>query len=138
MADRLHSMSIRLLRALRVEDDAARVSAPRLSALSVVVFAGPISMGELAAAEQVRPPTMTRLVQGLEAERLVERSPDPTDGRQVLVSATGRGRRLLEQARRRRVDALAGRLAALSEGGRTDVSAALSALEDIFGQRRGA
>src|SRR5688572_17075132 len=80
-ADRLHSAAIHLLRRLRREDAKTGLSAPRLSALSVVVFAGPLTLGELAAAEQVRPPTMTRLVSALEAEGLVTRETDPDDGR---------------------------------------------------------
>ncbi|MDQ3996553.1 MAG: hypothetical protein M3303_05995, partial [Gemmatimonadota bacterium] len=67
LADRLHSAAIHLLRRLRREDARTGLSGPRLSALSVVVFAGPLTLGELAAAEQVRPPTMTRLVRALEA-----------------------------------------------------------------------
>ena len=62
VADRLHSAAIHLLRRLRVEDEALGISAPRLSVLSVLVFAGPMRIGELAHAEQVEPPTMTRLV----------------------------------------------------------------------------
>src|SRR5919202_2354129 len=87
-ADRLHSAAIHLLRRLRKQDDASGLTAPRLSALSVVVFGGPLSLGALAAAEQVRPPTMTRIVSALERAGLVERSPHPTDGRQVLLTAT--------------------------------------------------
>ena len=64
VADRLHSAAIHLLRRLRVEDEALGISAPRLSALSVLVFAGPRRVGELAEAEQVEPPT--RLVDGME------------------------------------------------------------------------
>ena len=79
LADRLHSAAIRLLRRLRAEDAASGVSAPRLSALSVLVFAGPRTLGELAAAEQVRPPTMTRLVTALEAQGLLARTGDPAD-----------------------------------------------------------
>lgn len=135
MADRLHSLAIRLLRTVRTEDDATGLSAPRLSALSVLVFAGERSMGELAAAEQVRPPTMTRLVQGLEADGLVERSADPEDGRQVRVRATAAGRKLLEAARRRRVDALVSRLDALAPTARADVARAVEALERVFGVR---
>ncbi|CAA9348463.1 MAG: hypothetical protein AVDCRST_MAG40-2756, partial [uncultured Gemmatimonadaceae bacterium] len=81
LADRLHSAAIHLLRWLRREDGAAGLSGPRLSALSVVVLAGPLTLGELAAAEQVRPPTMTRLVDALAAEGLVRREPDACDGR---------------------------------------------------------
>ena len=65
VAARLHSASIRLLRTLRREDDGSGLSAPRLSALSVIVFAGPLSLAELAAAEQVTPPTMSRIVEAL-------------------------------------------------------------------------
>ncbi len=63
LAQRLHGAAIHLLRRLRTEDVAAGLTAPRLSALSVLVFGGPRSIGELAAAEQVRPPTISRLVQ---------------------------------------------------------------------------
>src|SRR5215208_7560323 len=76
LADRLHSAAIHLLRRLRREDDASGLAAPKLSALSVVVHAGPLTLGALAAAEQVRPPTMTRIVAALEAEGLVTREAD--------------------------------------------------------------
>src|SRR5215472_14325726 len=76
LADRLHSAAIHLLRRLRREDDASGLPAPQLSALSVIVFAGPVTLGELAAAEQVRPPTITRLVDKLEAAGLAERASD--------------------------------------------------------------
>ncbi len=88
VADRLHSAAIHLLRRLRREDDASGLSAPRLSALSVVVFGGPVTIGALAAAEQVRVPTMSRLVAALEADGLVRRKPDVDDGRVVRVAAT--------------------------------------------------
>src|SRR5436190_12806978 len=113
VAERLHSAAIHLLRRLRREDDASGLTAPRLSALSVIVFGGPLTLGALAAAEQVRPPTMTRIVAALERTGLVARQPDPTDRRQVLLSATAAGRRLLEEGRARRTASLAGRLAAL-------------------------
>ena len=89
LADRLHSAAIHLLRRLRREDDAGGLTAPRLSALSVIVFGGgPVTLGQLAAAEQVRPPTMTRLVNGLETEGLVVRQADPADGRVTYIKAT--------------------------------------------------
>src|SRR4051794_41857953 len=77
VADQLHSAAIHLLRSLRREDTASGLSAPRLSALSVVVFGGPLTIGALAAAEQVRPPTMTRLVAALQAQGLRARGPGP-------------------------------------------------------------
>jgi DNA-binding MarR family transcriptional regulator len=113
-ADRLHSAAIRLLRRLRRSDADTGLSAPRLSALSVVVFRGPITLSELAAAEQVRPPTITRLVQELERAGLLERLPDPSDRRVVRVRATAAGRRLLAAGRTRRVQRLADEIDRLS------------------------
>src|SRR4051795_7222236 len=91
LADRLHSAAIHLLRRLRREDDASGLPAPQLSALSVVVFGGPVTLGDLARAEQVRPPTITKIVGALEAAGLVEREPDVDDKRIVRVRATAAG-----------------------------------------------
>jgi DNA-binding MarR family transcriptional regulator len=114
VADHLHSAAIRLLRALRRQDDKWGLSAPRLSALSVVVFGGPITLGDLARAEQVRPPTMTKLVQALESAGLVKRKPDPDDRRIMWITATPNGKRLLLKGRAARVRALAFRLKSFS------------------------
>jgi DNA-binding MarR family transcriptional regulator len=114
VADRLHSAALHLLRRLRTQDDVLGISAPRLSALSVVVYAGPIGIGALATAEGVAAPTMTRLVDGLEREGYVRRRPDPADARGVLVEATATGRRTLTQGRRQRVETLAAGLATLT------------------------
>jgi len=103
------------LRRLREEDDALGISPPRLSALSVVVYAGPIGIGALAAAEGVAAPTMSRLVDGLERDGLVRRERDPDDARGVLVRATAAGERTLRRGRRRRVDTLATGLRVLSD-----------------------
>ena len=114
IADRLHSAAIHLLRGVAREDPKSGLSAARLSALSVVVFAGPLGLSELAAAERVQPPTMTRTVQALERDGLVRRRPSPHDGRAVQIEATARGRRRLAVARRRRVAKLAQALETLS------------------------
>lgn len=103
VATRLHSVAIRLLRRLRTEDVELGLSSARLSALSVVVFDGPVTPGDLAAAEQVSRPTMSRLLKALESLGLVERFTDPDDRRSVRIRATAEGRRLLEQGRARRV-----------------------------------
>src|SRR6476661_2185296 len=103
LADRLHSAAIHLLRRLRREDDASGLPAPQLSALSVIVFGGPITLGALATAEQVRPPTITKVVSTLEKAGLVEREVDTEDRRVVRVRATARGARLLQEGRQRRV-----------------------------------
>lgn len=113
VADRLHSAAIHLLRLVRREDVAPGLSAARLSALSVLVFGGERTVGQLAAAEQVRSPTMSRLVAEMEGEGLVERRAAAVDGRSVVVSATDEGRRVLVEGRRRRVAALAQRLGGL-------------------------
>lgn len=107
IADQLHSAAIHLLRQLRKEDDASGLSAPRLSALSVVVFGGPLTLGQLAAAEQVRPPTMTRIVTGLEKDGLVQRIGDPRDRRLTRIKATPKGEKVLAAGRARRVERLA-------------------------------
>src|SRR5918992_4730218 len=114
IADRLHSAAIHLLRRLRVQDEALGVSPPRLSVLSVLVFAGPKRIGELARIEQVEPPTMTRLVDGLVRDRLAVREADPDDARAVRVRATPTGARTLRRGRARRVETLRESLAALS------------------------
>ena len=114
VADRLHSAAIHLLRLVRREDETSGLTAPRLSALSVVVFAGPITLRDLAAAEGVTPPTMTRLVDGLEGDGLVVRRDDPTDGRAIRIRATAKGTKLLMNARAQRVAALTARVADLS------------------------
>ena len=112
-ATRLHSVAIRLLRAVRSEDRASGVGPAQLSALSVLVFGGDRSLGELANAEQVRPPTMTRIVAGLERAGLARRH-KTADKRQIRLAATPKGVRLLRQAQKRRVELLARAFAKLS------------------------
>ena len=131
VADRLHSAALHLLRRLRTEDDALGVSPPRLSALSVVVFAGPIGIGALAAAEGVAAPTMTRLVDGLERDGLVRRRPDPADARGVLVEPTATGKRILTKGRRQRVRTLAEGLAGLTSEELADVRRGAELIERV-------
>jgi len=114
VADRLHSAAIHLLRRVRKQDAATGEGPARLSALSVLVFGGPMTLGNLAAAEQVRPPTMTRIVRGLEHSGLASRVADRQDARRVRIRATAKGTRLLQQGRRRRIEDLAGCLRNLS------------------------
>jgi DNA-binding MarR family transcriptional regulator len=109
-ATRLHGAAIRLLRTLRREDQESGLSASRLSALSVIAFGGPVSLAALAEAEQVRPPTMSRLVDALAKAGLVTRTADPDDRRSVRLEATPKGRALMERGRDRRVTALVRRI----------------------------
>ena len=97
-----------------MEDEALGLSAPRLSALSVLVFGGPTRIGELARIEQVEPPTMTRLVDGLVRDGLATRERDPLDARAVRVRATAAGRRTLHRGRARRLRRLEASLRALT------------------------
>jgi DNA-binding MarR family transcriptional regulator len=134
-ADQLHSAAIHLLRWLRQQDDASGLTAPRLSALSVVVFGGPLTLGALAAAEQVRPPTMTRIVTALQTDGLVERVPSRTDGRAVLIQATPAGHRLLVEGRLRRTATLAERLARLSAADQAALERAATLIEQLARER---
>jgi DNA-binding MarR family transcriptional regulator len=111
MASRLHSAGIHLLRAVRVADGRSGLSPARLSALSVLVFGGPRTIGALASADGVRSPTMTQLVNGLEADRLVQRRGAAGDGRRVVVAATPAGERAMREAQGRRLDVLVDLLA---------------------------
>jgi DNA-binding MarR family transcriptional regulator len=144
-AERLHSAAIHMLRKLRRLDDlfqspgsrkavrpaAETLNPPRISALSVVVLSGPITLGQLAAAEQVRPPTMTRIVHALAAQGLVVKAGDPADRRIVRIAATPRGKRVLLAGRSRRVSALAGAIARLSPTGQEALRRALPTLETL-------
>ena len=114
VADRLHSAAIRLLRTLRLQDAAMGIGPAQASALSVLVFAGPMSLKQLARAEQVRPPTMSRVVRGLERAKLVERRTAADDRRRITLVTTKKGCTLLQEGRRRRVALLAAGLRALS------------------------
>jgi DNA-binding MarR family transcriptional regulator len=111
----LHSAAIHLLRRLRVQDMRSGLGAARLSALSVLVYGGPQSLTELAAAEQVRLPTVSRLVAALEREGLVTRRPDERDARVVRIQATPRGRRMLLEGQGRRLSALVSLMDGLSD-----------------------
>ena len=138
LADRLHSAALHLLRRLRREDDASGLPAPQLSALSVIVFGGPLTLGELARAEQVRPPTISKLIVILEAKGLVDRVVDAQDRRIVRVKATARGTKLLHDGRQRRVAALVASLTALSATDRALLARSLPVLEKISGTTRAA
>jgi DNA-binding MarR family transcriptional regulator len=135
VAGLLHSAAIHLLRRAAEEDAAAGVTRARLSALSVVVFRGPLTLTALAEAEGVRPATMTRIVAALEAAGLVGRAPNAADGRSVLISKTDEGHQVLARARGRRIDAIASRLADVSEEDLAVLRRAAELLEERFGLR---
>jgi DNA-binding MarR family transcriptional regulator len=131
-ADRLHSAAIHLLRRLRVRDRESGVGPAQLSALSVLVLGGgPRSLGELAEAEQVRPPTMSRIVAGLVRAGLVRRG-KTEDGRRIRLEATAKGTRILQEGRLRRVESLAQALSALSPEDRVKLSELINHLEKVI------
>jgi DNA-binding MarR family transcriptional regulator len=131
MATGLHAAAVRLLRMLRREDKASELSGPRLSALSVIVFAGPLSLAQLAAAEQVKSSTMSRIVEGLVQAGLVTRAPEPANRRMVRIAATPEGAQLLEAGRERRVRALTHRVLRLAESEQRALARAVELLERI-------
>src|SRR5229473_4428237 len=130
-ADRLHSAAIHLLRRLRVRDRESGVGPAQLSALSVLVFGGPRSLGELADAEQVRPPTMSRIVAGLESAGLVRRHATE-DGRRVRLEASTKGTKIVQEGRKRRVESLAKALALLSENERQQLGDLTVLLQQVI------
>jgi DNA-binding MarR family transcriptional regulator len=131
-ADRLHSTAIHLLRRVRQQDVNSGVGPAQLSALSVLVFAGPKTLGALAAAEQVKPPTMSRIVAGLKRRRLVEITRDSHDTRRVRIRATAKGTRLLQQARLRRIESLAGLLSILTSQDLAKLNQTVEILEALL------
>ena len=131
VAARLHSSAIRLLRSMRRDDDGSGLSAPRLSALSCIVGEGPVSLAELAHAEQVRPPTMSRIVDALVERGLITRIAKPGDRRSVEIAATPEGMELLDAGREQRVGALVGRLRGLADSERRALARGVEILERV-------
>lgn len=135
LAAALHGAALHLLRRVRRVDTASGLGPARLSALSVLVFGGPLRISELARAEQVRMPTMTPIVAALEHDGLVARESDPSDARVSLVRATPRGVRLMADARGRRVAALSAELATLTAAERRTLQDAAAILQRLFEPR---
>jgi DNA-binding MarR family transcriptional regulator len=130
-ADQLHTAAIHLLRRLRVRDRESGIGPAQLSALSVLVFGGPRSLGELADAEQVRPPTMSRIVAGLHRSGLVRRHATD-DGRRVRLESTPKGVSLMWEGRQRRVESLARAVSALPVKERQQLSNAIALLQQVI------
>jgi DNA-binding MarR family transcriptional regulator len=130
IADLLHSTAIHLLRKVRAQDRSAGIGPAQLSALSVLVFGGPRSLKELAEAEQVRPPTMSRIVVGLERARLVRRK-TTDDKRRMLLEATARGAEILQEGRRKRVEMLVRTLQELSGGELREAASAAEFMQKL-------
>jgi DNA-binding MarR family transcriptional regulator len=131
VASALNSGAIHLLRSLAAIDKLSGLTPARLSALSVLVFAGPHSLGALAATERVAGPTMTRIVDGLAGSGLAERQPDPADGRAVLIAATAAGDNLMRAAAARRISAISMAIQSLPAADQGRIAAAAGLLDQV-------
>jgi DNA-binding MarR family transcriptional regulator len=133
VAERLHSAAIHVLRYARQADRRSAMGPAQLSALSVLVFGGPRNLRQLADAEQVAPPTMTRIVAALRRDGYIRLTPSPDDARSSIVEATAKGTAALEKARAARLDLIDG---LLSRNERADIALLGKALAAIFPQAR--
>jgi DNA-binding MarR family transcriptional regulator len=136
VARALNSGAIHLLRSLAAVDRLAGLTPSRLSALSVIVFGGPQSLGALAAAEGVAGPTMTRIVDGLTAAGLAERRPDPRDGRAVMIAPTAAGEGLMHAAAGRRLASIAAAISGLPAADRRRIAASAGLLDRLAAEVR--
>ena len=129
VAARLHSAAIHLLRRVRRDDPLMALSPARASVLSILVFGGPRTAGELTEAEQVAAPTMTKLVNGLVRDGYVRKRKHPGDGRAVIITATPKAARALQEGRRRRIELLQTLFADLDDEEWRTLEAAASIIE---------
>jgi DNA-binding MarR family transcriptional regulator len=132
LAQALRPSVMRLARRLRqMRDDSVGLNSNQLSAMAVLLNSGDLLMGELATAEKMQPPSMTRIVNGLEARGYVARRPHPDDRRQCVVTLSDEGRKILLANRRRRDEWLAIRIAQLAPVERQVLREAIEILEKV-------
>lgn len=131
LAPQLRDAITRLNRRVRQARPVGDLTVTQLSALTSLKLAGALTPRELADIERVQPPTMTKIVAKLEERGLVQRTPHPTDGRQVILAATEGGRAVLDQFERARNEWLAHRLAELTEAERDTLQQAAEILQQI-------
>lgn len=135
VAERLHSAVLHLLRRLRKVDSQAAIGPSRLSVLSVLVFGGRATVGELAATEQVKPPTMSKLLHGLEEMGLISRTVGG-DRRSIVIRSTRTGRLALLKARSRRLELLAKMLEATNAAELETLAKAADIIDRVLGKPR--
>jgi len=131
LAARLRLSVTRLARRLRQKSD-VEATASQISALATIERLGPLTIGELSAAERVQPPSMTRIVAGLEELDLIQRETDERDRRVARVRVTSLGQRLLERSRSKKNAYLAARLGSLSDEERATLAHAADVLERLL------
>ncbi len=137
LADRLHSVAIHLLRRARREDAAMGLPPAQASVLSVLVFGGARTLSALAEVEQVKAPTMTRIVDALERAGLAQRQADSNDRRKLSIAATAAGMRVMQQGRLRRVKALGQLLAGLNRNEQVTLDEAVRLLARLQMRKSG-
>jgi DNA-binding MarR family transcriptional regulator len=131
LADHLHSAAIHLLRRARRGDPLTGATPAQLSALSVLM-SGPKTLGDLAAAEQVRAPTISRLAAEMERTGLIRRRDDPNDARVVRVDMSAKGRRVLGKGRELRIADIEGRVRRLDLDDRATLAKAIAIIEGML------
>jgi DNA-binding MarR family transcriptional regulator len=133
LAGHLRLTIVRTARRLR-QEAGTDLSPSLTAALSTVERHGPMTPSELASRERIQRPTATRVLARLVEEGLVERTPDPQDGRSALVSATPAARELLAKLRTRKTAFLAERLERLDPADRAVLDRAADILEGMLGE----
>lgn len=131
LASVLRVSVMRLARRLRNEREDTSLSLNQLSAMGTLARRGPLTLGELAAAERIQPPSMTRTVSALEARGLVVRDADADDRRLVIVRLSDEGKHMLAADRRRRDAWLNQRLRELTSDEREVLRRAIPVLEKL-------
>ncbi|MFL6288101.1 MAG: MarR family winged helix-turn-helix transcriptional regulator, partial [Actinomycetes bacterium] len=134
LAGDLRIAVMRLARRLRAERAEVGLTLTQLSALAALERHGPTTPGHLADIERVRPPSMTRVLNGLVEQGLVSRAAHPTDGRQVVVEVTDEARARLREDRRRREAWLARKLSTLGPADRRALRAVVPILEELVSE----
>ena len=132
LASGLRISTMRLARRLRFERDADNdLSMSQLAVLGTLSRHGEMTIGELAAHEKIRPPSMTRLVNSLDMRGLVSRHAHPTDGRQVMIRLAAEGEQILSADRSRRDAWMSRRLRELSPAERDVLRRAAPIMERL-------
>lgn len=131
LASELRLVTQRTARRIRSESDPASLTEGQYCVLGTLTRHGPATPRELAAADGVQPPTMTRTLASLEAQGLVGRGPHPSDGRQVIISLTEAGTGLVRETTRRRTEWVAKRLARLTTQERATLREAVTILREM-------
>ena len=122
---------MRLARRLRRERTSDALTPSQMAVLATLLREGPMSPGELAEVERVQPPSMTRILHSLRTAGLVLRAAHPTDGRQVIYTATDTARSMVERDRKRRDQWLLHRLELLSPSEITTLEQAIPILNRL-------